>query len=108
MPVIVATWETEIRRIRVLGQHREKLSNTPILTSKKLGMVVFTYLNNLGSLNRIRRPALGINARPYLKNNLKQNEVKVWLKCHLPSKGKTEFKPQCYQKKKVTFSQTYQ
>jgi hypothetical protein len=34
MPVILATWETEIRRITFRGQSRQKVSETPYL--KKL------------------------------------------------------------------------
>jgi hypothetical protein len=39
MPVILATWEAEIRRITVRGQLGQKVRD-PLLNGKKLGMVV--------------------------------------------------------------------
>jgi hypothetical protein len=34
MPVILATWEAEIRRIMVPGQHKQNSSRDPISTDK--------------------------------------------------------------------------
>jgi hypothetical protein len=42
MPVLLATLEVEIRRIRVQDQTRHKVNKIPISTNKKQGIVWYT------------------------------------------------------------------
>jgi hypothetical protein len=51
-PAIPATQDVEIRRIKVVGQPRQKVSQTPILTNNP-GMVVCVYNPSyLGGIGR--------------------------------------------------------
>jgi hypothetical protein len=53
MPIILATRETEIRRISGQGQPRQKVQETCISTSKKLGMVEYAcHPSYVGNINR--------------------------------------------------------
>jgi ArsR family metal-binding transcriptional regulator len=52
MPIILATWEAEIRRIMVQVQSRQKDRVTSIPMEKKLGMAVHTcHPSNCGKCN---------------------------------------------------------
>jgi hypothetical protein len=53
-PVIPATWEAEIRRIKVLSQSRQKELMRPHLHRKKLGMVVHACHPSNGGKCKIR------------------------------------------------------
>jgi hypothetical protein len=70
-PVILATREV-IRRIMVQGQLGQKVHKTSSQPIKKLGMVEHScHPSYAGSINRrtIVQASLGINMRPYHKNN---------------------------------------
>jgi hypothetical protein len=57
-----------IRRIKVQGQPRETVSETPSQIIKKLGIVVHAYyLRYMGSINRRMtvQASPGIKAKPY-------------------------------------------
>jgi hypothetical protein len=69
MPVLPATQEAEIRRMKVLGQPRQKVSKHPI-SIKNLGIVVHTYYTSYaGSVGRRMqsRPAQAKRMRSYPK-----------------------------------------
>jgi hypothetical protein len=71
--VILATLEAESKRIiTVWGQPQQKVHETPISTNKKLGVVVnachLSYARRVNKRIEIQA-RLGINTRPYLKNN---------------------------------------
>jgi hypothetical protein len=46
-PVILATWELDIRRIRVQGQPGLKIQQDPISTNEKLSMVMLKLSSQL-------------------------------------------------------------
>jgi hypothetical protein len=69
---MLATWEAEIRKITIPCQSRQKVSETPISTNKKVGVMACTCLLSYAeSLSRriVCGSGLpGINGKPYLKN----------------------------------------
>jgi hypothetical protein len=66
MPVILPTWEVRMGRIGVQGWPMQKVQRTPCQTVKAQA----TTPSYVESINRIIiQVSLGINARPYSKNN---------------------------------------
>jgi hypothetical protein len=65
MPVILAMWEAKIRRITVPGQPRQKHSQDPISTEKKLGMVAHACHSSRGLKPKIggSRSRLGLDKK---------------------------------------------
>jgi hypothetical protein len=96
MPIILATQEVEIWCIMFTGQSRSTISEIPISTNKKSGMVVPACCRRFTV-----HAGLSIKARPYSKNNWSKkagNMVQVadWL----PTKHKImNSNPICTKKK---------
>jgi hypothetical protein len=69
MPVIPATWEAEISRIKFQSQHGQKFSKT-LISTNKLGIVAYACdPSYTGSVGRRTVLAPSKNMRPYPKNN---------------------------------------
>jgi hypothetical protein len=72
MPIILTTWEVEIRRTEVRGQPKTKKFTRFPVNQQKLGMVMHAcHSSYAGSVNRRIKVQAGpgINLRPYLKND---------------------------------------
>jgi hypothetical protein len=54
MPVILVTWETEIRRIKVPGNPRQRKFMRPHLNGKKMRMVVHNCYSSHNRKHKIR------------------------------------------------------
>jgi hypothetical protein len=84
MPVIIATWEEKIRKTAVLGQVGKKVCETPFQLIKSWARWYICHPSYVASINRriLVQAGLGMNvrSRPCLKNNLRQKELRTWLR----------------------------
>jgi hypothetical protein len=56
MPIILASWETEIKRIAISGYTRENSLRDFISMEKKFGVVAHAYLPSYGRKHKIGEP----------------------------------------------------
>jgi hypothetical protein len=102
MPVILATWEVEIRSMAVQGVPGQKVLETPISTNGCLWWCT-CHPSYEGSINSIVvQGCLGMKGRPYLKNKQCKKDWGCGSSGRAPSwpvQG-LEFKLQYHQKKK--------